>query len=425
MKTENKKITNVPNLRFPGYTEDWHTKQLGNIMEFKTTNSFSREYLSYHTGTVKNVHYGDIHTKFQTLFDITQENVPFINNDINLQKIPEENYCKEGDIVFADASEDLQDVGKCIEIVNVDGQKLLSGLHTLLGRPKLGFFHLGFNGYLLQSLRVKRQIQKESQGSKVLSINVARISKIKLSFPNITEQERIAVLFRLFDQRIQTQNKIIQELKSLKNATIKSIFNKEVQFKNEQGNSFPEWQKKNLGNLTTVVNNRNKKNEKLPVYSINNKKGYVPQGDQFEGVDSNSRGYDMSIYKVIKNSTFAYNPARINVGSIGYSGNLDNILVSSLYVCFKTTLEIDDEFLLQYVKMESFNQQVLEFMEGGVRSYLFYEKFSKITLALPCLEEQIKIAKMLRSIDRIISNEDELLEKMFFQKKYLLINLFI
>ena len=202
-------------MRFPGFEGEWETKKLGEVMDFKVTNSFSRENLNYKVGAVKNIHYGDIHTKFQTLFDVNKEVVPFINEEISLDRISDENYCREGDVIFADASEDLNDVGKSIEIVNVNGEKLLSGLHTLLARPKDHIFNLGFNGYLFKSNFVRTQIQKESQGSKVLSINVGRISKIDLSFPDLKEQEKITALLSLLDDRIYTQNKIIEQLETL------------------------------------------------------------------------------------------------------------------------------------------------------------------------------------------------------------------
>src|SRR5690606_3301308 len=99
-------------LRFPGFEGEWDTRKLGEIMDFKVTNSFSRDNLNYESGTTKNIHYGDIHTKFQTLFDVTNEIVPFINVEIDVSRISNENYCREGDIIFADASEDLNDVGK-------------------------------------------------------------------------------------------------------------------------------------------------------------------------------------------------------------------------------------------------------------------------------------------------------------------------
>lgn len=131
--------------------------------------------------------------------------VPYINEEINISKISEDNYCKDGDLIFADASEDLNDVGKSIEVVNVNDERLLSGLHTLLARPKTNIFNLGFNGYLFKSNFVRTQIQKQSQGSKVLSINRGRLLKIDLLFPLIQEQEKITSLLKLIDRRIQTQ----------------------------------------------------------------------------------------------------------------------------------------------------------------------------------------------------------------------------
>ncbi|HIC8808909.1 TPA: restriction endonuclease subunit S, partial [Elizabethkingia anophelis] len=179
------------------------------------------------------------------------------------------------------------------------------------------------------------------------------------------------------------------------------------------------------GDITYVVNKKNKGNLKLPIYSINNKKGFISQSEQFEGIDSDERGYDISLYKIIEKETFAYNPARINVGSIGYSRNLENIIISSLYVCFKTTDAVDDEFLFHYLRTDIFRKEVLRSVEGGVRDYLFYENFSRIKINLPDLEEQIKIAHFLSKFDEKINLESDLLAQYEHQKKYLLQNLFV
>lgn len=160
-----------------------------------------------------------------------------------------------------------------------------------------------------------------------------------------------------------------------------------------------EWEEKKLGELTYKTGKKNKEKLKYPIYSINNREGFLAQSDQFEDLDSNQRGYDISMYKIIKENTFAYNPARINVGSIGYSGALYNIIISSLYVCFKTTKELEDSYLLQYLKTSDFNKSVLRNAEGGVRSYLFYENFSIIKIPLPSLKEQQKIATFLTAVD--------------------------
>ena len=168
----NNKTTNtqVPKLRFPEFrdAEAWKNEPFGEVYSFKVTNSFSRDKLNYKNGSVKNIHYGDIHTKFSTLFDIENENVPFVNPSESIEKITLESYCIEGDMIFADASEDLEDVGKSIEIVHLNNEKLVSGLHTLLARPKEKKIIVGFGGYLFKSNRIRTQIKKEAQGAKVL-----------------------------------------------------------------------------------------------------------------------------------------------------------------------------------------------------------------------------------------------------------------
>ena len=193
---------------------------------------------------------------------------------------------------------------------------------------------------------------------------------------------------------------------------------------------FPEfqdddgWDEKKLGDVTYSLSKKNKEGIKLPIYSINNKEGFLPQSIQFEGMDSNHRGYDITLYKIVGKKTFAYNPARIDVGSIGYSGELDNIIISSLYVCFKTNELINDPFLLHFVKSNYFNQSVKKGVEGGIRNYLFYENFSIINILLPEIKEQQKIADCLSSVDDLITAQSEKIETLKKHKKGLMQQLF-
>jgi type I restriction enzyme S subunit len=202
----------------------WKKKKLGEAFKFKITNSFSRDNLNYEEGTVKNIHYGDIHTKFQTLFDVTKESVPFINSEISIQKIADDNYCREGDLILADASEDLNDVGKSIELVNLNKERLLSGLHTILARPIYGVFASGFCGHLFKSDFVRVQIQKESQGSKVLSISASRLSNVILSFPCIEEQTKIANFLSAIDEKINRTENQIQKTQEWKKGLLQQMF---------------------------------------------------------------------------------------------------------------------------------------------------------------------------------------------------------
>ncbi len=70
---------NVPKLRFPKYNDLWNAAKMGDLYTFKVTNSYSRDNMNYENGEVKNVQYGDIHSKFQTIYDLTNEKVPYIN----------------------------------------------------------------------------------------------------------------------------------------------------------------------------------------------------------------------------------------------------------------------------------------------------------------------------------------------------------
>ncbi len=196
----------------------------------------------------------------------------------------------------------------------------------------------------------------------------------------------------------------------------------ELRFSEFKGSA--DWKRTSLGKITSVISNRNKKNEDLPVYSINNKEGFLPQSKQFDGINSKNRGYDISLYKIVKKNTFAYNPARINIGSIGYSGNLEDVIISSLYVCFKTKADIDDYFLNHFFKSNEFLREVRRNTEGGIRSYLFYKSFSNIKVFTPSISEQQKIATCLSSLDDLITAHKDRLDALQRHKKGLMQNLF-
>ena len=217
----------VPKLRFPEFRDkgEWNTELFEELYSFKATNSFSRENLNYDSGSIKNIHYGDIHTKFSTLLDLKEETVPFIDNSLSIENIRYECYCKEGDMIFADASEDLEGTGKSIEVVNLCNEKLLSGMHTLLARQKKNKIIIGFGGYLFSSNGIRFQIQHIAQGTKVLGISSGRLSKIKIYYPpTINEQQKIASCLSSLDDLIATQTQKIEMLKTHKKGLMQQLF---------------------------------------------------------------------------------------------------------------------------------------------------------------------------------------------------------
>jgi len=277
-----------------------------------------------------------------------------------------------------------------------------------------------FEYYLLKVANLNRYIF----GSGQPLVTGSMLKALKVLIPSLPEQLKIASFFTAIDQKISQLKRKKTLLEQYKKGVMQKIFSQEIRFKDDNGHEFPKWEKKKLGELTYKTGKKNKGSTPYPIYSINNREGFLPQGDQFEGVDSNSRGYDISLYKIIEEKTFAYNPARINVGSIGFSGDLKDIIISSLYVCFKTKQGLEDAYLHHYLKTFQFNKSVLQNVEGGVRDYLFYENFSNIKINLPSNKEQLKIANFLSAIDDKINHTQKQVEKAEVWKKGLMQQMF-
>ncbi len=171
----------------------------------------------------KNIHYGDIHKQFKTSFDISKEEVPFIDSDIDISRFQEDCYCRVGDLIIADASEDYKDIGKSIEIVNLNNAKLLAGLHTYLARDKEKIA-LGFKGYLFQSYPIRLQIMKIATGISVLGISKGNLSKIKINLPSFSEQQKIAKFLTELDIKINLAEKQINGTKLYKKILLQQMF---------------------------------------------------------------------------------------------------------------------------------------------------------------------------------------------------------
>ena len=201
---------------------DWRKVKFSESFVFHNTNSYSRALLS-EVGEVMNIHYGDIHTKFSMLFDVSKEIVPFLNDQIDFTKIAENQFLKEGDLVIADASEDYKDIGKAIEVVHLNNQKVVAGLHTYIARP-VQPFALGFCGYLMQTFEVREQIKKLATGISVLGISKTNIGKVEIKLPSLEEQTKIANFLSSIDQKIDVVSEQLEQAKLWKKGLLQQMF---------------------------------------------------------------------------------------------------------------------------------------------------------------------------------------------------------
>lgn len=196
-----------------------------------------------------------------------------------------------------------------------------------------------------------------------------------------------------------------------------------LRFKDRNGDAFPPLSEHVVGEFTEELLTRNKKGLPLEIYSVNNKVGFVPQSEQFDEAGY-LNGADTSIYMIAPPNTFAYNPARLDVGSIGYQNIGYDVQISSLYEVFRTNEQVDDLWLWYWFHSEHFKREVFRFQEGGVRQYFYYDKLEKTPIMLPSKEEQKKVAAFLSLYERKIENQTSKIEALETRRKGLLQQIF-
>lgn len=255
-----------------------------------------------------------------------------------------------------------------------------------------------------------RQLSTGDGGRGGLNLNI--INSVQIPLPPVPEQKAIAQVLTTADAAIHITEKLIAQKELRKKWLMQQLLTGKKRLKGFGG----EWKKKRLKDVTTNFSRRNKDLIDANVYSVTNKSGFVLQSDHFEGKVA---GEDLSNYKIIKKHEFAYNPARVNVGSLAYFEKEIGV-ISSLYVCFKTTKDVLDYFLLQFLQIDHTKHRIEALGEGGVRVYLWYDLFSKIKIKLPSIEEQTAIAQVLHAADKEIRLLKAKAEKLREQKKGLM-----
>ncbi|WP_308197492.1 restriction endonuclease subunit S [Lactobacillus crispatus] len=180
-----------------------------------------------------------------------------------------------------------------------------------------------------------------------------------------------------------------------------------------------DWAQRKLGDYITVNKIKNKENNHFIPYSISNKWGFIPQEKQFGEGNTYSKTNKATNY-IVEPNTFAYNPARINVGSIAYQNNQFPVIVSSLYEIFKAKKNLNDEFLMNWFKTEKFTRQIQKLQEGGVRQYFFIDKMQESRITIPFISEQEEISKTLNQISNLIKLQQRKLDQLKLVHKGLL-----
>ncbi len=204
--------------RLPGFRREWETKRYGDIFQFISSANYTREDLT-DTGSIRYIHYGDIHTKFENYVDLSDALIPTIQ-DCKLKNYP---LLETGDLIMVDASEDYSGVGKSVEVINSNGCKAISGLHTILLRDTSKTFADGYRAFIHSIPSVKAQLDFYATGMKVYSISKGNLARIEIPVPPKDEQEAIVNTLGRFVDEIKGLDIRLAKCKLLKQAMMQEL----------------------------------------------------------------------------------------------------------------------------------------------------------------------------------------------------------
>ena len=183
------------------------------------------------------------------------------------------------------------------------------------------------------------------------------------------------------------------------------------------------WELRKFSDFTFPAGERNKDDLDLEPFAITSNQGFIAQSEAHDDFGY-MKDVDRKMYIVVKPNSFAYNPARINVGSLGYYEGAENVIVSSLYEVFQTAEYVDDKFLKHWFKTKAFQDWIERLQEGSVRLYFYYDKLCECIMSMPSVEEQRKIGAYLDKIDNLITLHQRKCETLQKLKKSMLQKMF-
>ena len=382
---------NVPNLRFPEFSGEWENCQIANILSIGS----GRDYKHLEKG-----------------------NIP----------------------VFGTGGY-MTSVNECI----YDGETTFIGRKGSINKP----FYYNGKFWTVDTLFYTHSFNKTTpkfvyclfqtinwlrynEASGVPSLSKDTIEKIKVFIPQLDEQRKISEMLSVIDERIATQNKIIEDLKKLKLAIVETLFctPKESMPAKRVSTYSKEWKLIKLSDICQRVQTKNTGNQCRQVLTIAAQHGLVNQEDFFNKTVASE---NLEGYYLLQKGDFAYNKSYsgdYTWGAIKRLERYDKGVLSPLYICFRPDLsKVDADFLAHYFESKKWYKGVADIAGEGARNHgllnISVIDFFNTTHRIPNLDEQKRIAKILNSLSLKLSCEQRIMQSLMMQRNYLLRNMFI
>ena len=400
-----------PKIRFQGYTEDWEQRKLGDVAIFSKGNGYSKGDLC-EAGTPI-ILYGRLYTNYETTIYEVDTYVEEKDNSV---------FSKGGEVIIPASGETAEDIARASAVENA-GILLGGDLNIIEPEESINSSFLALS---ISNGDSQKELAKKAQGKSVVHVRNDEIKRLTILFPDRKEQDKIVSYFRGLDNLITLHQRKCDETKKLKKYMLQKMFP-------QNGHSVPEirfagftedWEQRKFSEFVKNVAKKNKDNLDLEPYAVTNDRGFIAQKDAHDDFGY-MKDTDRRAYNIVPPNSFAYNPARINVGSLGYYTGSENVIVSSLYEVFQTEDYIDDRFLWHWLKSDHFPKWIERLQEGSVRLYFYFDKLIQCQMMVPTIKEQNQISAYFDSLDKLITLHQQKCEKLQKIKKFMLQNMFV
>ena len=397
----------IPELRFPEFTDQWNSNKLGSIATFSKGKGISKADIE-EDGATECIRYGELYTVYS---EVISEIVSKTNLDINSLVLSDAN-----DVIIPASGETQIDIAtaSCVLKAGV----ALSGDLNIIKSEIDGVFL----SYYLNNTK-KYKIARLAQGISVVHLYSSQLASLHVNIPSPEEQEKIAAFLMALDKRIRILEKKKSELEQYKKGIVQKLFARTVRFKNEDGNEFPNWEEKSLGEICNYLNGgsfeksvvENGKynlitlnsidiNGKLKEHhkTVNETDNSLAENDLVMVLSDVAHGNFLGLTDIIPNDTFVLNQ---RMGAL------------------KPKIEINRYFLKTYI---NYNQKYFKLMgQGSSQQNLSKGDILKFVVLKPQIKEQEKIASFLISVDKSINKVVSQIEESLLFKKGLLQKMFL
>ena len=380
------------------YPEDWTEYKFNDLFKFDGGMALSRAKLS--NEGICYLHYGDIHKSKDNYIDVEKsfDSIPKINTSI--ENINDKYILNDGDIVFADASEDYEGIGKSVVIINKSNIPFVSGLHTIIARDKKSLLDNSYKRFFLSDWNIRKQIMILASGISVYGISRENIKSVKVFLPPLREQKKIAAILATWDKAIELKEKLIEQKKELKKGLMQKLLTGEVRVPGFNG----EWKEYRLGTLSEISTGNKDTKDKVE----NGSYPFFVRSEKIERI--NSYSYDGEAILI---------PGDGNVGKIYHYINGKFDFHQRVYKISDFNNKCIGKFIYYYLQ-QYFYREAMKYSAKATVDSLRLPMLTDMIIRLPEIPEQIAIVKILDAADKEISFLNQELEKLNLQKKGLM-----